>query len=845
MLKKEKIKEHENAKRDSFKHKRRLFKELPEALLKSIKGTGTGVLQVDLGELDSGTSSRWRQITRLFEDLSKYDHKTIGSYLEDNPANGRAKCSAAIEYYGTFIKRMEKPRTGATPPGSLGSKEELKRTPTKDDWIKIYVISYQYVSNKLVDLAIPCTAEAFSSDSKDQLLESINHMKTLNDFLLLILPTKQSQITLLQYETALVLFLGEKIGDMQEKLSNMAFSINPFTMSEVFYYHFETLAMLTCYNAGKKFMKDAADDGIKYAFEIFEQSLRSSLSSSLFAEVYSSLIQGTEKWTCLPNSPHLFFSAKYGKKKLQYFHHPDLLGNDGVRFSLGYVNLYYANKIALTMMDRDMFKQEERTVVTLAAFLKKNITALLELCFVKDSLKPLSESEIPQVEALLNENCICLKFMKRILTAVDNPLNLIEKFSLSLILKNLLSVHIIVTIRNGFTTAHPPEDYSIASQDALASVFGTLHRLKRLRTAAPAGSGTMLTAKLVKKSHVHLMILVDEVVMEAVTGAWNYLGSNQRQLGKLRELLVEYFADEKFAVTEKYREFLTSLYSGPIFKYTAPESLEPSKLQGASQDSINAKAVKLLVKALARTIRQDKKTLISSFQKLIQLIAASKDNSASFGLLKLTYCILTGEVYDDWGFYQLLALGQRSSAAEDRESAESRKDSLCFTQEFIDSKGLRSLLRVLLNSYKVEDELQDNVKILEQGVLLLLNIPSMCKALIGGHEEMNDFLDLAMTKRRCNAFVLEITKTCLQFLKTHSAADAATYFPDLIARTIHKTLAESIDDEEVNGLCFPFYDALNGFLEGDGDVKLLVPYQNALFHSKAWMPLISLLTTHK
>ena len=832
MIKKEKTKEHEATKRDSFKYKKRLFTELPETLqgfLKQLKETSCKGLQVDLAELDSGTSSRWRQITRLFEDLNKYDHKTISTYLEDNPTNNEAKCNSAINYFSEFIKRTEKPKKSVVPSNSSGAKEELKRAQVKDDWMKIYIISYQYISNKFVELAIPCTAQVFSTDNTKTLLEAIKQIQTLNEFLLLISLAKQSQITLLQYETTLVLFLGDKIGEIQEKLTNMAFSVNPNTIAEVLYYHYETLAMLTSYNAGKKFMKDAADDGIKYAFGIFEQSLRNSLSSSLFKEIFSSLIEGAEKWINVPNDPHLFFSAKYGKKKFQYFHYPSSSSGDVIKFSLGYITLYYAHKIALIMIDRDMFRQEERTMVTLAAFLKKNINILSEMCFVKDNLKVLSLKQQVKVESLLNENCIFLKFIKRILTIVDNPLGLIEKLSLPSILKNFLSTHIVVSVKNPFINTQPTEDYSIYSQDLLANVFRTLYKLKKLRVLASSNNAIITSAKLIKKSHVHLMILVDEVVLEAAASALTYLDNINGKLGKLRELLVEYFSDEKFAVTEKYRDFLSKLYFGPIFNYTAPETLEPNKLQELSLNTINTKAMKTLLMALAKAVRQDKKIIRSSFQKLIQLIKTSKDDLVSFGLLKLIYCILTEEAYDDWTFHQILQQKEVPNIGSS------------FMQEFIDSDGLRSLLKALIASYIVEQI--DHVQILEQGILLLLSISLMCKALIGGQEEIRELLDLAMNNSRCNSFALEVTKIYLKFLKEQTELPTVTYFPDLIIRAIHKTLIERIEDERTNNLCFPFYDALNEFLECN--TKSLVSYQNDIFHRKAWLSLISLLAIHK
>jgi len=907
MIKKEKEGGHtEEIKIESQKLKIRLFKEVNPFISNSLKKSlSLNYIpnQIDFIDSDPSIAARWRQLVRMFENLSKYDHKTIISYIDDNPTNLESKCNAANGFFAYFLKRMNKnskvaPEFSIAHSVSVGEKKEdiAKNKPLKEDLLKIFVITFQYVSNNLATLSI--TNEQQVTTIKNPLPEAIQNIECLNEFLLFILPTLQNKITFLQYETALVQLIRKRISDMQEKLSNISQHADVSALASIFYHHYEAMAMLTSYNATKKFMKDAADGGIYYAYEIFERSLVISLSSSLFREIYASTVQSNEEWIDEPEHPCLFISAKFGKQKFKYLHafpHKEAEKSpskieipEKIPFSLGFINLYYANKIAKLMIDREIFKQQDRTMVTLVSTLKRNLAVLTETCFTSSYFKPMTEVERPKIEAILNENCECLKFMRNVLSITDNPLGVIEKLSIANLLKSLVSTHLVVTLANGLVLVQTDGSYSLQTEDCASRMLRTLYSFKYLRVAYLSGGVLIPTAKRIKKPQVHLMIVMDEIMGDVVANMIKYMSAIKGKLGHLRELLVEYFSEEKFTANERTKEILFKLYEGPIFRYTAPEELSVMYLENYIKDQVNTKAQENLLKLLSKAIRLERKNIVPVLQNTIaQITKPSASCSTVFGHIKLLYCILTNNTYDDLTFYNFLYHGIQPAAnllvpslSSNSKSADSADHSphsgrsnektpspagstgatnnnstksMCCIPEFIESKGLTVFLNAILSFYNIKiyaapPQKTANTELIEKTLLMLLDLPLLCEQFLKNRKEIEILMELCVSQPNCHKFALSIAEKCLYALKYESRSDpeneAVAYFPELISKIIHKALVQQVSEQTLL-LCFPLYEALNDFLAYDPTATCLAYYQNYLFQKQTWLRFLSLISIHK
>ncbi len=865
----------EEARPEQPKHKKKLFKELDSPIPETIKKSASMVFTVSQGDIidgDPAMASRWRQLLKMFDNLNKYDHRTIVSYLDDNNANIRAKCEAAAAFFELFVKKLSRSDLEGAAylhSSSLGGREETKARSVKEDMIKIYAVTFQHVSSMLSTLAIPCTSEAFLPDAKKQLAEGLQQMQVLNEFLLLILPCRQNKTTMFQYETVLVMLIRTRISEMQEKLSDMAPPLDTSALACVFYYQFEALAMLTSYNASKKFMKDAADEGITNAYEMFERSLVISLSSSLFREIYAALAATNEDWVADPRRPCLYLSTKFGRKKFKYIHHvvqvvaelpsptkptKGAIGDPNqIQFSLGYMNLYYANKISQLMIDRDIFKQEERTMSTLIATLRRNFTMLCDYSKPTVLARTLSSSERARVEVLLNENCVCLKFMKNVLAICSNPLEVMERLSIVNILKSLVSTHLVVALGNGMVGAGPETlDYSFKTHhDCVAKVFKTLYQLKYLKLGM---AGNSPAPKAVKKSHFHLILVMDEIVLDIVSNVGLCLPTIRGKLGALRTLLVEYFNDEKSAVSEKQREQLLKIFEGPIFKYAAPDDLDLAKMAEAAKDKLNAKSLQSIISSISRVTRQDRKWAFSTFQYLVSLVlkCGPANEPQTFGLLKLLYGVLTGEAHDDLGFHKLLYVDSGQPLGQAGVLCPTiRKDlvSMACIQEFVEAKCLVTLLSVVTCGFmrggraKDKNKEKDKDEILEKAFLLLLGLPQMCEHLLKNRRELEALLDLAVGLPRCTRFSVCVVQKCLAAIKYIPDPRPESYLPRLLVDLVASRLSETAP--ECRDFGFPMYDLLINFLEFDPAAVSLPMYQNALFQNNSWLDLLKLLMAHE
>ena len=90
--------------------------------------------------------------------------------------------------------------------------------------------------------------------------------------------------------------IKESVKQMQEKIAPLSKITEIQRVANFFYYDFEIVAILSAYNEGKKFLKNAANEILKIGFDILQESLILSLINISFQEIYSVILSGKE--TC-------------------------------------------------------------------------------------------------------------------------------------------------------------------------------------------------------------------------------------------------------------------------------------------------------------------------------------------------------------------------------------------------------------------------------------------------------------------------------------------------------------------------------------------------------------------
>eukprot|EP00826_Nyctotherus_ovalis_P026462 TRINITY_DN20664_c0_g1_i1.p1 TRINITY_DN20664_c0_g1~~TRINITY_DN20664_c0_g1_i1.p1 ORF type:complete len:274 (-),score=67.63 TRINITY_DN20664_c0_g1_i1:34-855(-) len=205
-----------------------------------------------------------------------------------------AKCRLALNFFKAF--------THTKPPATS------LRT-VKDDVLKVYVVTFNYVAGFFVKWIC---GQVLSS--REEMEEGFGDVKVLNEFLMLSLGEQKNPFTLGRHDASLIQIIRKAL-DETHKQFNTSAKLHDCTLTARFLSHlYQALAMVVALNEGRSFMRTAALDSIKAAFDTFIRLYEQTLGNPVLTGVYTLLLGKDEVWTPLAKA-HAKAAVEFGKKK--------------------------------------------------------------------------------------------------------------------------------------------------------------------------------------------------------------------------------------------------------------------------------------------------------------------------------------------------------------------------------------------------------------------------------------------------------------------------------------------------------------------------------------------------
>ena len=846
----------EKKSKETFKGHNKLFRKINGKASISSFSSDHG----EIVNLDPELAVKSKQLVSLFEGLDQYDQKSILSYAEEATKDIAPAWESTWTFFTLMVQKLVKmPETiplesHFTARRASGNREDQK--PVRDNLAKIYLIYFQYVSKCLMELLVTHSEQAFqvSSSYKIKVRDLLEQRRMLNEFLLITFQNRKNKLVQLQYDSQLLQLILRNLKEKQDNLISLSSLPDIQSLATVFYFDYEALAILTSNNANKTFMKDAANESLRKAYELFERSLKNSLSSALLQEIYSTFIPDVEIW--IPHQKHacVYLASQSGMKKFQVIHinqNEEVKKTDcNIKISLGYINLYYMYKIEQLMIANEIPYQKELTMKTLIAILKRNSDILAGLCTeIKHSLS------YEQIESLLNENYICLKCMNFVLANIEDFPHMMEQVPVFSTLKSLLSFHLVVSLNESMVTPYKssiPYTYK-STYSPVAAVFKFLHKLKYLKQDV-VGCGAVENIKQRRNSidtNHQFALVADEIAVGILENVTKNLNNIRKEIGVLKNYFVEFFAESMSNITITMRDHLHLLFESPLFHFTAPHELDLAKIQVESLNELNSKAEINLIQEFIQVLAYDKKWIVHIIQYILQKIQPS-NVAQIFGFAKLLYSLITRQTYYNLDFFNLLFAEDVASLQHfinNQNSILADPTFLVCISAIIELNEMPNLFAKIFTCYekelKNEEVNMEYVVLLEKFVMILHNFPRVCEDLLTKKNKIDKLLGYSIKLPKCIKFVTQLMRKCMLICKqskcTLTQKEKGFYLPNIIANFICNNMKQNNTFE----ICLPFYDVLTSIFDIEASPAVLDNIQRFLFESGTWQNLLDIIRSKK
>ena len=808
------------------------------------KLTSTTTLAIeDLVDRHEDIKQEWEGLIEGFDGIRKYDYKSLMNYNSANEDKIDNLCTKSSKFFSNIIAKYSSEAANLSGKG------------IKEDLAKIYVVTFQRITDSLVDMLCPPLMGESGKVDVSKIDSFMSQRAVMNDFMLLMLQDRRNHSFLYQHDNTILQIIRKSVGSMQERLSHSQQILYKEKTIYFFYYHFQAIAMLAAYNENKKFMKNAAFDGLKLAFEIVDRSLGMSLGSFLFQELYDVPFAGDEEWI---QSQDLLISRKYGKKKFSFIHinnEPSAGPSTKCLFSLRYINLYYVFKIAQLLIERSKFVFEERTVETFSSILKRNTGALSEI-MTSTGLKEGNESPSKHkqsISSLLNENLICLKLLKYVVSIFDDPLGLLEKLGINNYLKSLLHNHVVVVLMKGLIS--PPEkldrvqDFSYkTTRGYIGGIFRFVSELKYLGFKnAPKTAG--------KTYKTPFAVFSDELMFDILAFGEEKLDLIQPGLPVFKAFLSEYVCDTKNILSPQLGEHILRLIGSKLFNFTAPinlKMLEKKEEEKSIIESLDILTTLKLIEILNKIIMFDKswaKSVLDYF--FLKIKEFSNSEEKVFALYKLIFSGINNKTYSNEEFYDTLLkkqpkqLNMEIISKYDAEIEQGILNKVIVA--FNDIKGIQELILGLVVAYeKLPSDENNNVKtsilLAEKMLMHLHSCPPLCDFLLSAQKPIECLLEIAETVPSCREFIVFVLQQLLliiRYSKFQQGAVNDAYLPYVLLNYSANSLLNKAKESSTMSICI--YDLVLGFLASEEN-NFSLSYHQIIMFQKQTLPLAYALT---
>ena len=474
-----------------------------------------------------------------------------------------------------------------------------------------------------------------------------------------------------------------------------------------------------------------------------------------------------------------------------------------VKFSFGFINLYFGRKVFQKMNTKDKMKHAESTLQSLAILIVENIRDIQQ--------KRNSKEEI---SALLNENISCLKFVKSLFRPGIDIINLFERYQLVMNITNLLFYHYCLCIDNNLITC-TEEFLSNNNHDFLNSFLKEIIQMRDI------------CLNLIKNEKISM----DKIVLDA-----NEIIERKYQPIEFNKIVnyeiftLEYFSDEKAGLSNSLCQKLIDLLETA---YTSiKHQKENNKLLG---ETALKKLVQLLIKIVNYNIKWSLIVIKSLLNKIINALNDPQELPLLYNVL---YCILSESTYNSSDFQKLF-----SSDFLELINMTHNKNSI---NSFIEENGILRLFEIVIeaNNLPVSQKI-----LLEKSNMILLSFPPLCENFNSNPKFIQHLLECCINIPDNSQFILFVLRKCFITLRLNKApgylSQNTSYLPILLLNFICETMNTPNKIPECFPVILKFIDLLIEFNKFKlGDINLN-SHKNLLYESNSWNFLLNIVEKQK
>ena len=447
------------------------------------------------------------------------------------------------------------------------------------------------------------------------------------------------------------------------------------------------------------------------------------------------------------------------------------------------------------------------------------------------------------IGSLLNENLVCLKLLKYVLSIVDDPLGLLEKLGINNYLKSLLHNHVVVALMKNLL-AYPekkekiPEFSYKTSKGYIGGIFKFINDLKYLGFKnAPKTAG--------KTYKTPFAVFSDELLLDILAFGEEKLELIKLGLPIFKAYLSEYVCDTKNILSPQLGEHILRLIESKIFNFTAPENLKlmSQKREGKSLiEELDILTNLKLIEILNKITLFDRSWAKSIFEYYFLKIKEHFNNEEKlFALYKLIFSGISNKSFSNEEFYDILHVYfVKSINSETILRYDSEKEQGILNKAIVafnDIKGIQELITGLLAAYEKSPTAGDNVItsvwLTEKFLIHLHCCPPLCDFLLSAQKPIESLLEIAETAKSCKdciEFILNQLLLVIRYSKFQQGAVNQMYLPFVLLNFAVNTLLNK--NPKASTLTFKIYDLVLGFLRPVENNFSLPYHQNIMFQKE-------------
>lgn len=707
--------------------------------------------------------AEWEEVRRTFPGLTR-------EVVLEYEGSG---CGAAIKYFGGIVGRVD-----------FGC--GLSQRFLAESALDVLMLCLQYRHLK----------EVVKGDKK-----LIEDLRMLHKFLISSIGHKGNDIIIRQYGPILFQIINNNL----TAIHNEAKSIQ--LISQLIYIQYQLLGILLKLIAMSEMKTMSANEIINKSFEIVERFMKTSFGDELLEGVYEYPIKSSE-FLADSVQGHIKIAACVSKPLFFLIHLKKV--EAAPEFSLKYLCLHYLNEILQLMASHKIDIVKEKLMDLLLVVLKKALINFdKKMCCYRD------------VEIALNETAMGFTILKTISQAMHDPLELFCKPEHKQFFNSLFDSYTTSVIRHELI-AFADAPFSSCRVVSYKSTYDYIAVLFKLFSALNELQGSACCTESPKAPAKFSMLAASEEFIGKLIKELDEVKGYKKGVRVVTDYIIEYLSDSAHSISRQRAECAVNLLSASSINFTAPATLASVRLAEPAESLRNRR----VLATLKRTIEGNKFWAETILRHLVE-VAKSKcgEEETMFGLCKLLYCAVAGEVCGNRRFGEIV-FGKVVKTVDYKSYAGSvQRGESKAVKGFISIKGINTLMLLLRsitsgNAHKKRSE-NKAATILEGLILRLIEVPDIAEQLIDHPSTAMDFLNYPRSE-----VVAQFVGTLLKMAKfgyeenTCESVSAAAYFPSAIILHLTHILSEDDKEDEELGKAILLMKLVEDFLDQEDKVPL-------------------------